>query len=212
MDAERLTGVFDASEDALPLKEVDKPGRTKPSVLGDEVDMDGAIRAGTTMGAGRSFSIMAMTFSTTSSWPSCFCFLLAISQNDSLSRFEASISSSWQHTGVVVLASESRGGSSEILGWFSWACLPLCLRTRQSTILRSFSELRAARKGSGLRLAREARWELRRLGEARPSQAVSRALLSAWEKGRRALEEDLSETEVETVAVERGSSNGIRLW
>lgn len=66
VDAERLTGVFDARDPALPLDDVDNAGRTKPSVRGEEVAIvSGAMRGGTTMAAGRSLPMMAMTLSTT---------------------------------------------------------------------------------------------------------------------------------------------------
>lgn len=48
--------------------------------------------------------------------------------------------------------------------------------------------------------------------EAKPSQALSRALLSGWEKGRRAFVDLVSEEGfAAAVAVERGSSMGMRL-
>lgn len=104
IDAERLPGEFEINDDARPLDEVESPGRTKASVLGEEVEKAGAIRVGMAMGMGWSFPMAAMTFSTTYSWLRSRCFRLVTSQNASLNKFEASISSSWQHTSVAALA------------------------------------------------------------------------------------------------------------
>lgn len=156
IDAERLVGGFEIREDARPLDEVDRPGRTKLSVLGAEVETDKGMRGGTTMAVGRSFSTAAMTFSMTCSWSRSRCFLLVTSQKASLSMFEASTSSSWQHTGVAVFANASRGCSRGVLDWLSWTCFSLCFRIRASTIVWRATELAEAIEGSRLLLAKEA--------------------------------------------------------
>lgn len=212
IDAERLPGEFEINDDARPLDEVERPGRTKASDLGEEVGTAGAIRVGMAMGIGRSLPMAAMTLSTTYSWLRFRCFRLVTSQKASLNKVEASISSSWQHTGVAALAKESTGCSRAKQDWFSRSCLSLCFRTRTSIMPWSVSEFAVASEGERLLLAREARWEARWAADAKLSQALSRELLSAWEKGRRAALEALFSEEAGTVAVDKGSSIGMRLW
>lgn len=134
VDAERLAGGFDISDDARPRDEVESPGRTKVSSLGEDVDIDAAARGGTRAGVGRLVPMAVITRSTTVSWSKSRCFLLVTSQYVSLSIFEASRSSSWQHTGVAVVVKESAGCSRGALDRFSRACVSLCLRARPSTI------------------------------------------------------------------------------
>lgn len=73
--------------------------------------MAGAMRGGMEAGVGRSFSMAAMTASTTSAWFRSLCFLLVTSQKFSLSRLVASMSSSWQHTGMAESAKALDGAS-----------------------------------------------------------------------------------------------------
>lgn len=58
----RLAGGLKTSEEARPLLDVERPGETKKaSVRGEEVEIEGPTRAGTTMGVGRSLCMAAMT-------------------------------------------------------------------------------------------------------------------------------------------------------
>lgn len=156
VEAARLAGEFEMREDARPLEEVDSPGRTKVSVLGEEDEAEGPMRWGTAMGPAAPLPIAAMTFSMTCCWSSWRHFFLAASQMFSLSILEASTSSSWQHTGMALAAREAMGCSSGGLGWGSWACFSLCFRTRTSTIPWSVSNISTTSEGSGSLLAKKA--------------------------------------------------------